>query len=49
MRYHPSAIAQAFGTLGRLTPGRVFLGVRTVRFLEQFGADVLPLLRERVA
>jgi coenzyme F420-dependent glucose-6-phosphate dehydrogenase len=29
MRYHPSVIAQAFGTLGRLTPGRVFLGVGT--------------------
>ena len=29
MRYHPSMIAQAFATLGRLTPGRVFLGVGT--------------------
>jgi coenzyme F420-dependent glucose-6-phosphate dehydrogenase len=29
MRYHPSMIAQAFATLGCLTPGRVFLGVGT--------------------
>jgi len=27
LRYHPSIIAQAFGTLGVLNPGRVFLGV----------------------
>jgi coenzyme F420-dependent glucose-6-phosphate dehydrogenase len=29
MRYHPSIVAQAFGTLGSLFPGRVFLGVGT--------------------
>ena len=29
MRYQPSIIAQAFGTLGSLFPGRVFLGVGT--------------------
>jgi coenzyme F420-dependent glucose-6-phosphate dehydrogenase len=29
LRYHPSVIAQAFATLGYLTPGRVFLGVGT--------------------
>src|SRR4051812_1535456 len=29
LRYHPSIVAQAFGTLGMLTPGRVFLGVGT--------------------
>jgi coenzyme F420-dependent glucose-6-phosphate dehydrogenase len=29
LRYHPSIIAQAFATLGCLTPGRVFLGVGT--------------------
>jgi coenzyme F420-dependent glucose-6-phosphate dehydrogenase len=29
LRYHPSVVAQAFGTLGRLAPGRVFLGVGT--------------------
>ena len=27
LRYHPSVIAQAFGTLGALSPGRAFLGV----------------------
>ena len=27
LRYHPSIIAQAFGTLGCLFPGRVYLGV----------------------
>jgi coenzyme F420-dependent glucose-6-phosphate dehydrogenase len=27
LRYHPSIVAQAFGTLGVLHPGRVFLGV----------------------
>src|SRR3954451_15468189 len=27
LRYHPSIIAQAFGTLGAMYPGRVFLGV----------------------
>jgi coenzyme F420-dependent glucose-6-phosphate dehydrogenase len=29
MRYEPAVIAQAFGTLGALHPGRVFLGVGT--------------------
>jgi coenzyme F420-dependent glucose-6-phosphate dehydrogenase len=29
LRYHPSVIAQAFATLGCLTPSRVFLGVGT--------------------
>ena len=29
MRYHPSMVAQAFGTLACLNPGRVFLGVGT--------------------
>jgi coenzyme F420-dependent glucose-6-phosphate dehydrogenase len=29
LRYHPSVIAQAFATLGCLTPGRIFLGVGT--------------------
>jgi coenzyme F420-dependent glucose-6-phosphate dehydrogenase len=27
LRYHPSVVAQAFGTLGALNPGRVILGV----------------------
>lgn len=29
MRYHPSIVAQSFGTLACLNPGRVFLGVGT--------------------
>jgi coenzyme F420-dependent glucose-6-phosphate dehydrogenase len=29
LRYHPSIIAQAFATLGCLSPGRVFLGLGT--------------------
>jgi len=29
LRYHPSVVAQAFGTLGALNPGRVYLGVGT--------------------
>ncbi len=29
LRYHPSVIAQAFATLGCLSPGRIFLGVGT--------------------
>ena len=28
-RYHPSVVAQAFGTLGAMFPGRVVLGVGT--------------------
>jgi coenzyme F420-dependent glucose-6-phosphate dehydrogenase len=27
LRYHPSIVAQAFGTLAHLSPGRIFLGV----------------------
>jgi coenzyme F420-dependent glucose-6-phosphate dehydrogenase len=29
LRYHPAVVAQTFGTLAELTPGRVFLGVGT--------------------
>jgi coenzyme F420-dependent glucose-6-phosphate dehydrogenase len=29
LRYHPAIVAQAFGTLAALAPGRVFLGVGT--------------------
>jgi coenzyme F420-dependent glucose-6-phosphate dehydrogenase len=29
LRYHPSIVAQAFATMGCLTPGRIFLGVGT--------------------
>jgi coenzyme F420-dependent glucose-6-phosphate dehydrogenase len=35
MRYHPSIIAQAFGTLALLNPGRVFLGVGTGESLNE--------------
>src|SRR5207253_7659307 len=28
-RYHPSIVAQAFGTLGAMCPGRVILGIGT--------------------
>jgi len=28
-RYHPSIVAQAFGTMGAMFPGRVVLGVGT--------------------
>jgi coenzyme F420-dependent glucose-6-phosphate dehydrogenase len=35
MRYHPSVVAQAFGTLACLYPGRVFLGVGTGESLNE--------------
>jgi coenzyme F420-dependent glucose-6-phosphate dehydrogenase len=35
LRYEPSIIAQAFGTLGALAPGRVFLGVGTGESLNE--------------
>ena len=35
LRYHPSVVAQAFATLGCLTPGRVFLGVGTGEALNE--------------
>ena len=35
LRYHPSIIAQAFGTLGVLSPGRIFLGVGTGESLNE--------------
>ncbi|MGH7101566.1 MAG: glucose-6-phosphate dehydrogenase (coenzyme-F420) [Acetobacteraceae bacterium] len=34
-RYHPSVVAQAFGTLGLLAPGRVVLGVGTGESLNE--------------
>jgi coenzyme F420-dependent glucose-6-phosphate dehydrogenase len=49
MRYHPSVVAQAFGTLGCLTPGRVFLGVGTGEALNErpaTGVD-MPGRKER--
>jgi coenzyme F420-dependent glucose-6-phosphate dehydrogenase len=35
MRYHPGVIAQAFGTLGSLYPGRIILGVGTGEALNE--------------
>src|SRR6202795_2016714 len=34
-RYHPSIVAQAFGTLGAMSPGRVVLGVGTGESLNE--------------
>jgi coenzyme F420-dependent glucose-6-phosphate dehydrogenase len=38
LRLHPSILAQAFGTLGCLAPGRVFLGVGTGESLNEVPA-----------
>jgi coenzyme F420-dependent glucose-6-phosphate dehydrogenase len=49
MRYHPSMIAHAFGTLALLNPGRVFLGLGTGESLNETpatGAD-WPGAKER--
>jgi coenzyme F420-dependent glucose-6-phosphate dehydrogenase len=35
MRYEPSVVAQAFATMGQLTPGRIFLGVGTGEALNE--------------
>jgi coenzyme F420-dependent glucose-6-phosphate dehydrogenase len=37
-RYHPSIVAQAFGTLGAMAPGRVVLGVGTGESLNEVPA-----------
>jgi coenzyme F420-dependent glucose-6-phosphate dehydrogenase len=49
LRYHPSIVAQAFGTLGMLTPGRVFLGVGTGEAMNETPAtgDEFPGRKER--
>ncbi len=49
MRYHPSMIAQAFATLARLNPGRVFLGVGTGESLNETPATGMewPGAKER--
>jgi coenzyme F420-dependent glucose-6-phosphate dehydrogenase len=48
-RYHPSIMAQAFGTLGCLAPGRVILGVGTGEALNETPATGLewPDFKER--
>ncbi len=49
LRYHPAVVAQAFGTLGALAPGRVFLGLGTGEALNEKPATGLewPAFRER--
>ena len=41
-RYHPSIVAQAFGTLGAMFPGRVMLGVGTGESLNEVPATGMP-------
>ena len=50
-RYHPSIVAQVFGTLGRMFPGRVSLGVGTGESLNEVPATGMkwPDTKERFA
>src|SRR5665213_1736673 len=50
-RYHPSVVAQAFGTLGAMFPGRVILGVGTGESLNEVPALGMkwPETKERFA
>lgn len=50
-RYHPSVVAQAFGTLGAMFPGRVILGIGTGEGLNEVPATgmVWPEFKERFA
>jgi coenzyme F420-dependent glucose-6-phosphate dehydrogenase len=50
-RYHPSLVAQAFGTLGTMFPGRVILGVGTGESLNEVPAMGIawPEFKERFA
>jgi len=50
-RYHPSYVAQAFGTLGAMFPGRVILGVGTGESLNEVPATGMawPEFKERFA
>ncbi|MBV9826225.1 MAG: glucose-6-phosphate dehydrogenase (coenzyme-F420) [Alphaproteobacteria bacterium] len=41
-RYHPSIVAQAFGTLGTMFPGRVVLGVGTGESLNEVPSSGMP-------
>ena len=41
-RYHPSVVAQAFGTLGELYPGRLVLGIGTGESLNETPATGMP-------
>src|SRR6201992_1799511 len=51
LRYNPAILAQAFGTLGALAPGRVFLGVGTGESLNETPATggEFPGAEERTA
>ncbi len=50
-RYHPSMVAQVFGTLGAMFPGRVVLGVGTGESLNEVPATGMewPEFKERFA
>jgi len=49
-RYHPALVAQAFGTLGLLNPGRMILGVGTGEHLNEGALDITwPDNKERFA
>jgi coenzyme F420-dependent glucose-6-phosphate dehydrogenase len=50
-RYHPSIVAQAFGTLGSLFPGRIALGVGTGESLNEVPSSAIawPDQKERTA
>jgi coenzyme F420-dependent glucose-6-phosphate dehydrogenase len=50
-RYHPSIVAQAFGTLGSMFPGRVILGIGTGEGLNEVPATGMhwPDFKERFA
>ena len=50
-RYHPSIVAQVFGTLGAMFPGRVILGVGTGEGLNEVPSTgmVWPETKERFA
>ena len=50
-RYHPSVVAQVFGTLGSLFPGRVILGVGTGESLNEVPSTGMawPEMKERFA
>lgn len=50
-RYHPSVVAQVFGTLGALFPGRVILGVGSGESLNEIPSTAMqwPEMKERFA
>jgi coenzyme F420-dependent glucose-6-phosphate dehydrogenase len=50
-RYHPSVVAQAFGTLGKMFPGRVICGVGTGESLNEVPSTGMewPPFKERFA